>query len=108
MRNNLDDIFNYFRYLHFKVLKKVLNLIDIVLELPEGTLWKKFFKVVDNEIDNSGGGFGRFLLYHKVDKNYNKSTNNTWMRGHTDATALTFIVSQPILSLQIRDYKTQE
>lgn len=108
VRNNLEDISNYFKYLHFEVLKKVLNLIDLILELPEGTLWSKHFKVVDNDIDNSGGGFGRFLLYHEVDKDYNTSTNNTWMRGHTDATALTFIVCQPILSLQIREYKTQE
>lgn len=108
VRNNLDDISDYFRYLHFEVLKKVLNLIDIVLELPEETLWNNYFKVVDNDIDNSGGGFGRFLMYHEVNKDYNKATNNTWMRGHTDATALTFIVSQPILSLQIRDHKTQK
>ena len=108
VRNNLNDISNYFRYLHFKILKKVLSLLDIILELTEGTLWNKYFKVVDNDIDNSGGGFGRFLLYHEVNKDYKRSTNNTWMRGHTDATALTFIVCQPILSLQIRDYKTQE
>lgn len=108
VRNNLDDISSYFRYLHFEVLKKLLCLLDIILELAEGTLWKKYFKIIDNDIDNSGGGFGRFLLYHEVDKYYNESTNNTWMRGHTDATALTFIISQPILSLQIRDYKTEE
>lgn len=47
-------------------------------------------------------------MYHEVNKDYNKATNNIWMRSHTDPTALTFIVSQPILSLQIRDYKTQE
>lgn len=35
-------------------------------------------------------------------------TNNTWLRGHSDASALTFITSQPMASLQFRDYHDGE
>lgn len=106
--NNLEDISNYFKYLQFKVLKKVLTLFDLILELREGTLWDNYFKVIDKDIFNSGGGFGRFIFYHEVDDKYNMSTNKTWLRGHTDASALTFIISQPILSLQIKEYNTPQ
>lgn len=32
-------------------------------------------------------------------------TAGTWLRGHSDASFLTFITSQPMTSLQVRDYK---
>ena len=106
VRNNLEEISAYFKYLQYHVLRKLLTLFDIILDIPEGTLWEKYFKVIEGDIVNSGGGFGRFIFYHEVDNKYDESTKGTWLRGHTDATALTFIISQPILSLQIKDYKT--
>lgn len=108
VEQHLTAISAYFKYLHNVVLRKILTLIDIILELPEDHLWENHFKVINNDIENSGGGFGRFLLYHEVNKEYTEKTNGTWLRGHTDATALTFIASQPIASLQIRDHDTDE
>lgn len=108
VKYHLDEINTYFKHLHYEVLRKVLLLIDIILELPEGQLWQNHFQVINNDIENSGGGFGRFLMYHPVDEEYKEKTNGTWLRGHTDATALTFILSQPIVSLQIREHETNE
>ncbi|GMM33479.1 hypothetical protein DASC09_008040 [Saccharomycopsis crataegensis] len=108
VKYHLNEISSYFKYLHFQVLRKLLNLIDIILEIPEGYLWENHFKVYENDLIRSGGGVGRFLMYHESDKDYKEKTHGTWMRGHSDATALTFIISQPIASLQIRDHNTGE
>lgn len=108
VKAHLEEVYAYYNKLHHEVLRKVLNLMDIILEVPEGTLWEKHFKVIENDIVNSGGGGARLLMYHELDKEYIEQTNGTWMRGHTDSTALTFILSQSVLALQIRDYATGE
>lgn len=105
---HLDEIADYFRNLHYEVLRKLTVLCDIVLELPENFLWDNYFKVIQNDYENSGHGFGRFMLYHPPSEEDEKKTEKNWLRGHSDATAFTFITSQPILSLQIRDYYTGE
>jgi isopenicillin N synthase-like dioxygenase len=104
VKANLDDIENYFATLHKEVQRKVLTLMDIILEFPEGKLYNEYFPAIENDVHNSGTGFGRFLLYHPVDDDYNKRTTSTWLRGHSDAGGLTFILSQSILSLQVRTY----
>lgn len=105
---HLDEIRTYFSHIHTEAQRKVLTLMDIILEIPEGTLYNNFFPAIENDVVNSGTGFGRFLLYHPVDEQYRKNTSSTWLRGHTDAGALTFILSQSILSLQIRSYENNQ
>ncbi|GMM35578.1 hypothetical protein DASC09_029030 [Saccharomycopsis crataegensis] len=104
VKYHLDEISEYFKHLHFETLRKLLILMDIILELPEGQLWENHFKVIENDINRSGGGRARFLMYHEVEKEYVKKTNGTWLRGHSDACAITFILSQPIVSLQVREH----
>lgn len=106
VKYHLAEISAYFKYLHTEVLRKVLGLIDLIFEIPEGYIYSHFFKPVENNLSRSGDGFGRFLLYHPVDEDYKERVNNTWMRGHTDSSALTFIISQSILSLQIQQHST--
>lgn len=108
IRAHLDEIADYFKQLHFKVLYKLTILCDIILEKPEGFLWENYFKVIDGDKQNSGQGAGRFMLYHKMDPEDQKKVDDNWLRGHSDQGAFTFITSQPILSLQIRDYYTGE
>lgn len=107
-RSFLPEVSEYYKYLHFQVLRKLCNLCDIILEKPEGFLWNNFFKVYKNDLVRSGGGFGRFMHYLGMKPEEESITENTWLRGHSDGTAFTFITSQPILSLQIRDYFTGE
>jgi len=45
------------------------------------------------------------MLYNPMPENDEKKTAGTWLRGHSDASFLTFITSQPMTSLQVRDYK---
>lgn len=106
IKYNLDDIAYYFNFIHREVLRKVANLLDLILELPEGHLWENYFKVHPEEIRHSPDGFARFLLYHPVSEEYNEKAHKIWMNGHTDGGSLTFILSQPILSLQICDHDT--
>ena len=108
VKDHLFSIAEYYRYLHNNVLKKLCNLIDIVLELPEGFIWENYYKIIPNDYKNSGGGAGRFMLYEKMDPQDQEKVDNTWLRGHSDSGGFTFITSQPILSLQIRDYFTGE
>ena len=107
VRAHLPEVAEYFRILHQVVLPKLCDLCDIILELPEGFLWENYFSVVEDPA-KSGHGFGRFMLYHKMDPEAEKKVDKNWLRGHSDSTAFTFITSQPILSLQIRDYFTQK
>lgn len=104
----LPEVSLYYRHIHFIVLRKLCNLCDIILQLPEGYLWNNFFKVFRNDLMNSGSGYGRFMHYLGMKKQDEQLTNKTWLRGHSDSCGFTFITSQPILSLQIRDYYTGE
>ncbi|CAH2355471.1 hypothetical protein CLIB1423_27S00298 [[Candida] railenensis] len=104
--HHLPEIATYFRKLHNEVLRKLTILCDIVLELPKGFLWENYFKVVEDDYVNSGHGFGRFMFYDELNKEDEKKVDKNWLRGHSDSTGFTFITSQPILSLQIRDYFT--
>lgn len=106
IKKHLNEIANYYQYLHFVVLKKLTTLCDIILELPEGTWYEKYFQVQQGDIHNSGGGFGRLMVYYGHSAEDNQKTDNTWLRGHSDSTGFTFIVSQPMVSLQILDYKS--
>lgn len=108
VRHYLPEVANYYRFLHSTILRKLTILCDIILELPEGFLWKNYFKVIENDYKNSGNGFGRFMLYHSMDPKEEEKVDKNWLRGHSDGSAFTFITSQPILSLQIRDYFTGE
>lgn len=103
-RAHLPEIAAYFRHLHNVILYKLTVLCDIVLEVPEGFLWENYYKVIPGDYVNSGHGFGRFMMYHGMKPEDEAKTDKNWLRGHSDGTGFTFITSQPILSLQIRDY----
>ncbi|BGP46955.1 hypothetical protein JCM10450v2_002807 [Rhodotorula kratochvilovae] len=107
VRQHLPEVAEYFSYLHLNVLRKLAALFDIILEVPEGTVWS-LFDVTPDRPDLSGGGFGRAMLYHGMSAADERKTNNTWLRGHSDASSLTFITSQPMASLQFRDYHDGE
>ena len=89
------------------MIRKLSSLFDIILEVPEGTFWS-LCNVTPDVPDDSAGGFARAMLYNPMPEEDEKKTANTWLRGHSDASFLTFITSQPMASLQVRDYKDGE
>lgn len=101
------EVHEYYHYLHTVVLRKILYLCDIILQIPEGTLYDKFFSLAPNEsIEDSSGGHGRFMMYHPLTKSDAAKTKGSWLRGHSDISAFSIITSQPILALQIKDYES--
>ncbi|KAI5966911.1 uncharacterized protein KGF55_000320 [Candida pseudojiufengensis] len=108
IKEYLEEIAEYYRFLHGDTLRKICNLTDLALEIPEGFLYENYFSVIDGDYQNSGGGTGRFMMYEAMDPEDQIKTENTWLRGHSDSGGFTFITSQPILSLQIRNYFTGE
>ncbi|ODQ68692.1 Clavaminate synthase-like protein [Nadsonia fulvescens var. elongata DSM 6958] len=105
VRDYLPVISEYYRKIHNDILKKLCVLCDHVLEVPEGTLWKRY-EVYQGDLEKSGGGISRMMVYHGMDPDDDKKTDGTWLRGHSDASSFTFITSQPMATLQIRDFKT--
>ncbi|KAK4055598.1 hypothetical protein OIV83_000144 [Microbotryomycetes sp. JL201] len=103
VKQHLQDAVEYFQHLHLDVVRKLSFLFDIILEIPEGSTWSLFDVEADNPA-NSGGGFGRAMLYHGQSAEDDAKAEGTWLRGHSDASALTFLTSQPMASLQFRDY----
>ncbi|GAA6062494.1 hypothetical protein JCM10212_001867 [Sporobolomyces blumeae] len=103
VRQHLPDVVDYISHLHFGVIRKLSSLFDIILELPEGTFYDLCSVEPDN-LENSAGGFARAMLYNPMPEDDERKTANTWLRGHSDASYLTFITSQPMASLQVRDY----
>lgn len=102
VRQHLPDFVDYISYLHYHVIPKLCTLFDIILELPEGTFWN--LCSINPDRPEESAGFARAMLYNPMPEEDEKKTANTWLRGHSDASYLTFITSQPMASLQVRDY----
>ncbi|KAK6200104.1 uncharacterized protein RJT21DRAFT_85963 [Scheffersomyces amazonensis] len=103
LQAHLKEVADYYNHLHRVVLPQLLRLCDIILKVPEGSLLKNYFPNSGTNKDTSGS-HGRLMLYQPYEDEANlKQTDNTYLRGHSDISALTFITSQPILSLQVKD-----
>lgn len=100
---HLKEIADYYNHLHRVVLPKLLRLCDIILEVDEGTLEKHYFENLGTNLDNSGS-HGRLMMYQPYkNEESSQKTEGVFLRGHSDISGFTFITSQPILALQIKD-----
>ncbi|CAH6723389.1 hypothetical protein CLIB1444_15S00210 [[Candida] jaroonii] len=100
----LKDIAKYYNKIQREILPKILRLCDLILEVPEGTIEKNYFPNLGTNSDDSAS-HGRFMMYHPyANQTKSNKTDSTFLRGHSDISAITFITSQPILALQIKDY----
>lgn len=72
--DHLIEIAEYYRFLHTDTLRKLSNLTDLVLELPEGFIYENYYSVKDGDFDGSGGGAGRFMLYDQC----HQKTKRRW------------------------------
>ncbi|CDK30006.1 unnamed protein product [Kuraishia capsulata CBS 1993] len=107
LREYIYELAEYYRFVHNDLLKKTCSLCDIILELEDGTTWKHY-DTHQGDYDNSGSGWLRLMKYLKMNSDDQRKVDNTLLRGHSDGTGFTFIASQPLLSLQVRDYYTGE
>lgn len=103
LQAHLDEVAHFYNHLHRVVLPKLLALCDLILGVKEGTLLNSYFHNSGTNEDNSGS-HGRFMIYRPYEnQELSKETDNTFLRGHSDISAFSFITLQPILALQIRD-----
>lgn len=102
VREYIQDIADYFNVIHREILPKLLSLCDLILQIPEGTLQRNYFVKWGGDSDDSKS-HGRFMLYQPYNAESSEKTEKTWLRGHSDISGFSFITSQPINSLQIRD-----
>lgn len=106
--HHLKEIAHYYNALHRQVLPKLLVLCDIILQVPEGTIQRHYFPNLATNRDDSEL-HGRLMMYEPYgDDDASSKTEGVFLRGHSDISAFTFITSQPILALQIRDYNLGE
>ncbi|CDK26404.1 unnamed protein product [Kuraishia capsulata CBS 1993] len=104
VRAHAHEILAWYQFIHNDILLKISNLCDIILGLQEGTIWERVFKSDSQDEKKSAGGHARFMLYEPYDDENSLKSNQTWLRGHSDISGFSFITSQPMLTLQIKDY----
>ncbi|KIY71042.1 Clavaminate synthase-like protein [Cylindrobasidium torrendii FP15055 ss-10] len=80
-----------------KVLRRILTLIDGVLQLPEGYLWG----LHEDATGHTGDDLLRYMIYDPLTRDEAKKTNGVMLNGHTDFNSISTLVSQPITSLQV-------
>ncbi|KAI0042810.1 Clavaminate synthase-like protein [Auriscalpium vulgare] len=93
----IDDVKAFLEETRQKVLRRVLNLIDAVLGLPDGYLWGLHS---DSE-GRTGDDLLRYMIYDPLTTDEASKTNNVMLNGHTDFNSISTLVSQPITALQI-------
>ncbi|RDB23622.1 Flavonol synthase/flavanone 3-hydroxylase [Hypsizygus marmoreus] len=79
-----------------KVLKRVLSLIDGVLGLEEGYLWR----LHEND-GRAGDDVLRYMIYDPLTSDESAKTNGVMLNGHTDFNSISTLISQPISALQL-------
>ncbi|KAG7099075.1 hypothetical protein E1B28_000950 [Marasmius oreades] len=80
-----------------KVLRRILNLIDGVLGLEEGYL----FRLHEDDKGRTGDDLLRYMIYDPLTSEESQKTRGVMLNGHTDFNSLSTLVSQPVTALQV-------
>ncbi len=86
-----DEIRAFAQYNHDVILRKILNILSLVLKVPVDTLWKL----------SAGDDNFRFAVCHRPPAEEERAASGVRIQGHTDFGSLTILWSQPIASLQV-------
>ncbi|KAH9055354.1 Clavaminate synthase-like protein [Lactarius vividus] len=96
IQNNIEEIEQFARLLHSKVLDPLHTLLAIALELPEDY----FCNIHKYEVKSED--HLRYMKYTKFTPEENAAIGY-WSRAHTDLGSFTLLFRQPVAALQIRD-----
>ncbi|KZV83770.1 Clavaminate synthase-like protein [Exidia glandulosa HHB12029] len=91
----LPGVSAFTRYNHEQILHPLLRLFARVLGLPEESL------VQLHNYEAVGETYVRFMKYYPRNEEEEKSTQQVWLKGHTDFGTVTILWSQPVTALQI-------
>ncbi|KAL7893032.1 Clavaminate synthase-like protein [Trichoderma sp. SZMC 28014] len=98
------EIQNFIDYTHKEILFKILHLFGIALKLDDEMLFVKM-----HSYEGHDETWLRYMKYYDdYTEEEKKSTGGLWMIGHQDFTSLSILFSQPMASLQVRDYQSTE
>lgn len=95
IQQHREEIESFQRHIAQDTVQKLLTLIAIVLELPEGALTK------GHRYDDVSDCHLRYMLYHARSAEVNAKFQDVYTKGHTDFGSLTLLFRQPIAALQI-------
>lgn len=84
---------------HKDILGKILKLFGMALEMED----EDFF-VKAHDYDKHDESWCRWMEYY-ADKSSSNKENELWLGGHQDLTSLSLLFSQPMTTLQVRDYE---
>ena len=95
-----DEIQAFIDYTHKEILFKLLHLFALSLKLDDEQF---FVKAHDYNLHDET--WLRYMEYYDdFTDEEKKSTKGLWLGGHQDLTSLSLLFSQPMASLQVRDY----
>ncbi|KAK0188764.1 hypothetical protein F5146DRAFT_959339 [Armillaria mellea] len=96
LRPFLPEIRAFADYTYNHIVRKILEIISLILELPPDALWK-----LHSQDGVIGDSCQRYMGYHPKSQEDEEKTKNIWSKGHTDYNTLSLLFSQPIAALQI-------
>ncbi|KJA25360.1 hypothetical protein HYPSUDRAFT_37871 [Hypholoma sublateritium FD-334 SS-4] len=97
LQPHVEEVKAFLEESRTKVLKRVSALIDAVLGLEEGYLWR-LHQTDDGE---KGDDLFRYMIYDPLTAEEAAGTNGVMLTGHTDFNSISCLVSQPITALQV-------
>jgi isopenicillin N synthase-like dioxygenase len=104
MKPFIPEIQEFIEYTHKQILYKLLHLFGIALKLDDEKLLVKL-----HDYDNHDETWLRYMEYYdEYSAEERGVTKGLWLGGHQDFTSLSILFSQPMSSLQVRDYDSDE
>ncbi|KIY49859.1 Clavaminate synthase-like protein [Fistulina hepatica ATCC 64428] len=97
LRPFVEEAREFLNTLRQHVLRRVLSLIDAVLELPDGYLWS----LHETEDGRRGDDLFRYMMYDPLTKEEAAITKGVMLNGHTDFNSISTLISQPVTALQV-------
>ncbi|OQE13221.1 hypothetical protein PENFLA_c052G07776 [Penicillium flavigenum] len=97
-RQHWREIERFHRHVHEHVGYKLLQLLAIILELPEG-------QISNGHLYESNCDSGlRYMMYRARPAEVNEQFKDLYSRGHTDNGTITFLFQQPVAALQVKKH----
>lgn len=94
------EIQDFIDFTHKEVLYKILRLFAIALEIKDEEFFVKL-----HDYNGHDETWLRYMEYYDAfDEEEKKVTEGLWLGGHQDFTSVSLLFSQPMASLQVRDY----
>jgi isopenicillin N synthase-like dioxygenase len=95
-----SEIQAFIDYTHKEVLFKLLRLFAIALKVEDEDCFVKM-----HDYNRHDETLLRYMEYFdEYTDEEKKETKGLWLRGHQGLTSLSLLFSQPMASLQVRDY----